>query len=181
MPTGTRSRHDEPAAQQVVAALRVHHDACFAWSLSCCAGIRADAEDVLQEAFVRVLDGRARFAGRSSVRTWLFGVIRRCALEQRRRATVRRVLSAQLLVELVARRAPAAPEVLAESRDAAEVRRALRRLSARQREVLELVAYHDLSIEEAAAVLGVSAGSARTHYERGKQRLGAALVREVPT
>lgn len=162
--------------RDVVAALAAHHRASFAWALACCRDDRANAEDTLQQAYLRILDGRATFAGRSSLRTWLFGVIRRCAQEQRRRAAVRDVLSGRVLVELIARAGAARPDAeLADARDASDVRRALRALSPRQREVLELVAYHDLTIEEAAGVMGVSAGSARTHYERGKKSLGAAL------
>lgn len=162
--------------RDVVAALAAHHGASFAWALACCRDDRANAEDALQQAYLRILDGRATFAGRSSLRTWLFGVIRRCAQEQRRRAAVRDVLSGRVLVDLIARAVTTRPDVeLADARDASDVRRALRALSPRQREVLELVAYHDLTIEEAAGVIGVSAGSARTHYERGKKSLGAAL------
>ena len=51
-------------------------------------------------------------------------------------------------------------------------------LSRRQRQVLELVFYHDLSVRQAAGVLGVGLGTARVHYERGKKALSEALREE---
>jgi RNA polymerase sigma-70 factor (ECF subfamily) len=62
----------------------------------------------------------------------------------------------------------------------ARTRQALARLAARQGEVLELVFYHDLTIEEAARIMEVSVGSARVHYHRGKKRMAALLSGEQP-
>ncbi len=56
-----------------------------------------------------------------------------------------------------------------------QLARALGRLPLRQRQLLMLVFYHDLSIREAGAALDISLGSARTHYERGKRRLRQRL------
>lgn len=166
-----------PGKPDVVAVLADMHEACFAWALACCRYDRSNAEDVVQQAYVRILDGSAQFGGRSSVRTWVFGVIRRCAQEQRRRTAVRAALTGRIVADVVARIvSPRVDEEIDRERDGAAVRAALRRLSARQREVLELVAYHELPLEDAAVVLGISAGSARTHYERGKRRMAAALA-----
>jgi RNA polymerase sigma factor (sigma-70 family) len=55
---------------------------------------------------------------------------------------------------------------------------ALKQLPARQRDVLHLVFYQELTIAAAADVIGVSIGSARVHYERGKARLRQILGEE---
>jgi len=54
----------------------------------------------------------------------------------------------------------------------------LLRLSPRQRELLHLVFYQELTIEEAAGVLGISVGSARVHYERGKAAVRRMLAED---
>src|SRR5207302_1267667 len=55
-------------------------------------GDRSAAEDALQASYLKILDGRARFDGRASFRTWLFAVVRNTAAELRRRAALRRLL-----------------------------------------------------------------------------------------
>ena len=160
---------------------RAHAD-CFGWAMACCRRDRDDAEEVLQTVYLTVLDGRARYDGRSSFRTWLFGVIRLTAAAERRKAWLRGLLlereagGERREAGIFAPSSFAAPdsEAEVESRREALVH-SLGRLAARQREVLQLVFYHDLSVDEAATVMGVSVGSARTHYARGKARLATLL------
>ena len=150
------------------------HEESFGWALSCSRGNLTQAEDVLQSAYVRVISGRAVWGERSSFRTWLFGVIRRVALEQYRRARTERertVLFEHPTVQAVVDER-AGPDAFESAR---ALRTALAELPERQREVLHLVFYQDMSISEAAVVMEISVGSARTHYERGKARLRALL------
>ena len=160
--------------------LEQHHAACYGWAKSCCRGRAADAEDVLQTAYLKILQGRARFDGRSSFRPWLFGVIRRTALDERRRNWLRR-----LRLERLAREPVTEPEPSRNPADRTEpsdrLGNILARLPRRQQEVLHLSFYQDLSLREASAVMGVSVGSARRHYERGKARLRQWLETETTT
>ena len=70
-----------------------HHRAAFGWALACCRWDPVAAEDVLQTAYLKLIDGRARYGGTADFQAFLFGVIRRTAHEERRRRMVRRVLS----------------------------------------------------------------------------------------
>lgn len=147
------------------------HEASFAWALVCCAWDGAEAEDVLQTVYLKVLDGRARFDRRSSLKTWLFAVIRTSAADRRRRA---RIFNLGLDRLWQRRSEPGAPPA-GDGAERARVRGAVIALPQRQREVIDLVFYQDLTIEEAARVMGVSLGAARVHYDRGKRRLAESL------
>src|SRR5436189_85175 len=88
---------DQMEIAELKAELERLHSASFGWALSCCRRDRTEAEEVLQTVYLKILEGKARFSGESSLR-------------------------------------------------------------------------------EAADVMGVSIGSARQHYERGKKRLRESLA-----
>lgn len=153
--------------------LASHHSSSFGWALACCGRRRDEAEDLLQDVYAKVLAGRAVFRGQSAFKTWLFGVIRLTAMEHRRWRWLRR---REVLVDEPADAPASAPLVDRETAEA--LARALAQLSERQREILHLVFYEGLSIEEASGVMGVALGTGRVHYERGKAGLLAILNRE---
>ena len=151
------------------------HPETFGWALACCGRNRSDAEDVMQLAYVKVLEGSAKFNGRSSFRTWLFGVVRRTAAEHRRRYAVQNRLLRLLFVRRVEAEAPGPEMAIDYSARSKKLVDGMNRLSQRQSEVLQLAYYHEMTIEQVAGVLGLSIGSARTHYTRGKQNLARML------
>ena len=96
------------------------HEDAWGWTLSCCRGDRETAMEVLHEVYVKVLDGRARFKGRSSLKTFLFGVIRLTARNHRRRARLTSFLFVPIEATGVERHA--APQIKNEScRDAVRI------------------------------------------------------------
>lgn len=148
------------------------HPASFGWALSCCGRNPAEAEEVLQTVYLKILQGKAIYRGESKLQTWLFAVIRKTAISERRKQWLRTLISLPVMTL----------EDLGSEFERSEMQqrfqRALAQLPARQRETLHLVFYQDLSLSEAAEVMNISLGSARRHYERGKKRLRATLDRE---
>lgn len=163
---------------ELEAQLESLHSESFGWALSCCGHDETEAEDVLQTTYLKIITGKARFEGRSSFKTWVFGVIRRTAQEVSRRTQAEHKRMIRLVTDELEDPSTSSPDrELAKSDDARRLVRAMKKLSDRQREILHLVFYQDLTISEASKVMGISLGSARTHYERGKGRL-RDLLRE---
>jgi RNA polymerase sigma factor (sigma-70 family) len=159
---------DRPDLEQQLEEL---HPASYAWALGLCGRDGEDAREVLQETYLKIFEGKARFDGRSTLKTWLFAVIRKTAATRRRIGWLRDLRFVRQDVRAVPDGHESPERQAIRSERASALLRALGRLPRRQREVVELVFYHDLTIEEASSVAGVSVGTARVHYHRAKQRL----------
>lgn len=158
--------------QHVEQDLESFHESSFGWALACCRWNRADAEEALQAAYLKAIGGKARFNGHASVKTWFFGVVKRTALEQRRSRITRDIALGRWVRRGTAdENAPTPEQLSSEAQQQRRLRAMLASLSRRQRELLQLVFYHDLTVEEAGDALHLSVGTARKHYERGKANL----------
>lgn len=160
---------------QIEEELQRLHPETFGWALACCGRRRSEAEDVMQLTYVKVLEGSATFDGRSSFRSWLFGVVRLTALERRRRIAVRDRLLKLWFLPANEARTPGPEATIEYSARSRQLLDGLNKLSRRQAEVLQLAFYHDMTLEEIAQVLDLSIGSTRTHYARGKKNLARML------
>ena len=126
----------------------------------------AVAEDVVQEAFVRLWDWRTRLETETPLRAWLFRTVRNLAFNLRRDATTRQ----QLLTDPVALASAAAPRP-APSPDAGvsggdlaeQVSALIEELPPRQREALLLTRVDGLSHAEVSEVMGCAARTVNNH------------------
>jgi RNA polymerase sigma factor (sigma-70 family) len=154
-------------------ALEALHGQLFGWALSRCGYDAAAAEDLMQQAYIEILSGKARFDNKSTLKTFMFGVVQNLA-----RMHFRQLATRLRLIKTYA----ADPADLisdAESSDHYEQRsiwQAVENLPQRQRDVTELVFCRDMTIEEASGVMGVTLGTARVHYDRAKKALAEKLA-----
>lgn len=151
--------------------LEAHHKAAFGWAMACCGRNVHEAEEVLQTAYLKIADGRAVYGNGSSFRTWLFGVIRNTARDMQRKSAMKNAFLSLLKTrnQLSPDESDSPEDYALRDQEREHVSRALADLSKRQQEVLHLVFYQDMTIEEAAKVMVVTVGSARKHYARGKE------------
>jgi RNA polymerase sigma-70 factor (ECF subfamily) len=154
-------------------ALDAIHSQVFGWALSRCDYDEHVAGDLVQQAYVELLTGRASFDGRSSLRTFVFGVVQNLA-----RSRFRRIHTRLRLLQTYVARDEAVADAITDTDDWSHVWQAVRDLPARQRDVVELVFCRDLTIEEASHVMGVSVGTGRVHYDRAKKALRQKLQLE---
>jgi RNA polymerase sigma-70 factor (ECF subfamily) len=136
--------------------------------------VPADAADVVAETFVVAWRRLEEIPPRAE-RPWLLGVARRVLATLRRGHARRSRLAGRLRDDLERR----VPSVGFPSDRHADVLEALAGLPSRDREILQLVAWDELTPAEAAVVLGVSDVTARTRLHRARARLRTALQRRT--
>jgi RNA polymerase sigma-70 factor (ECF subfamily) len=144
-----------------------HRTAVYRWLLRF-VGNEAAAEDLLSDVFLDVWRQADRFQGRSSVSTWLLAIARFKALSARR---VRKDAELDETIEATVADPADNPEVVLEKKNREElVRAALNNLSPEHKEVIDLVYYHEKSVDECAQIIGVPPGTVKTRmfYARKK-------------
>ncbi len=132
----------------------------------------AEAEDVVQDAFVRVLQQKSLREVRE-MRPWLVKIVWNLALDRRRRLPVEQ-MDEEFAASLVDRNLPA-DAALQEAQRMKAVLREMERLPEGERDVLRLSAMEELGTAEIAKVLGKSESSIRSLLFRARTRLRERL------
>ncbi len=141
-----------------------------------------DAQEVVQEVFVRAVQHIGRFDFRASFYTWLVSITRNAAFDALR-GTQRRGRFKQTedgLDRYSADGVGDPVEASQESETAVKVRKALLRLKPRDRTLIVLREYEGLQYEEIARVMGCSVGTIESGLHRARKRLKTILGDERP-
>ncbi|MDH3997883.1 MAG: sigma-70 family RNA polymerase sigma factor [Desulfuromonadales bacterium] len=175
-----RSRNGDEAAFELL--VKQHSSLVFnlAWRLL---GQKEEAEDLAQEAFLRLHKSLPSFRGESRLSTWLYRTTTRLAIDQLRREKIKRRLfffrrdnDAPDPVEL-ADDPTTNPRRLLRSREAmAQLNRALQTLSPQQRVVFMLRHYEGLALKEIGEHLNLKVGTVKAHLHRAIQHLRRELA-----
>jgi RNA polymerase sigma-70 factor (ECF subfamily) len=126
-------------------------------------GSTAEAEDLAQEALIRLLEHAGEFRGESSLKTYLFRIAHNLALNYLASAPRRHEVFPEEMPDRPSATAPPVQQVVA-SEDAERLRAAMTRLPPQQRAVIMLRTWQDLSFKEIAAALSLAEGTAKAHY-----------------
>jgi RNA polymerase sigma-70 factor (ECF subfamily) len=134
------------------------------------------AEEVLQDCYLRIWDHAPDYrAGLAAPMTWMTSIVRNRCLDRLRRPRLEVIDEDGAIFEAAESGAPGPLAVLEARGEAAELRRCLAALEARQRQAVALAFYDGLSHAELAAHLREPLGTVKTWVRRGLLRLRSCL------
>ena len=142
---------------------------------------RARAEELAQEAFLRIYQARDRYEPKARFSTWLFSIANNLALNELARSHRKREAPLEGSgADQLAAPQPAVDEGLEQRRALSAVEQALATLPERQRAALLLRAAQGLGYAEIAEVMGTSSASVKSLIHRARENL-VALRGEAPS
>lgn len=140
-------------------------------------GTREDAEDVVQDTFVRAYRQLGRFEERASIATWLYRIGFNCAIDHVRRRSHRESLEAPEILDQREhhRGAPTNDDLLFAGQIASRVEGALQHLSTTERAAFVMRHFHECSIGDIATELGLNTSAAKHAVFRAVRKMRAVL------
>ena len=177
----TKERSDQALIESIAAGDKLAMQALFARHnvrvyrfVLRLVGDAAMAEDILSEVFIDVWRQADRFEARSQVSTWILAMARFKAL-----SALRRRPADELDLEAAETVADGDddPEMAVEKQDrSAVLRSCLSQLSPEHREVIDLVYYHEKSVDEVAEIVGAPRNTVKTRMFYARKRLAELLA-----
>lgn len=135
------------------------------------------AEDLVSETFIEIWRHAAQFESRAKASTWILGIARHKAASARRQRCFARLEDGA--IELI-KDPDDDPEMTAQkSKRNALLRDCLQRLSPAHREVLDLIYYHEQSIDAAARIVGVPANTVKTRAHYARKRVAQLMAARI--
>lgn len=133
----------------------------------------ATAEDLISDVFLDVWRQAGKFEGRSAVSTWMLSIARFKALSALRRRPDEE-LDDEMAEQIEDHHDD--PEVALAKKDKASLlRQCLSKLSAEHREIVDLVYYHEKSVEEVAGIVGIPEATVKTRMFYARKKLSELL------
>lgn len=135
-------------------------------------GWGSDAEDITQQAFVEAAHSYATFKGDSELSTWLYGIAMNLVRNYLSRSPHRRyTFEDEEALSNTCADCPDPSQQLEHTQAVRALQKALDELPEEMRSVLMLVAYEELSYEEAAVMLAIPVGTVRSRVSRARSAL----------
>src|SRR4051794_20690986 len=134
----------------------------------------AAAEDLVSEVFFDVWRQADRFESRSQVSTWLMAIARNKALTVLRRRTTEEL--DEEVAEFIEDPADNPEVTMQKTQRSAVLQECLGQLSPAHREIIDLVYYHEKTIDEVAEIIGVPQNTVKTRMFYARKRIGELLA-----
>ncbi len=161
-------------AQALEALVRVYQPELFRFVLRLVRETN-DAQDILQDTFVRVWEKARTYKGESSLKTWIFRIAMNLSYTHLKRN--RRWETLDVLRQRSDHRNPAEEAEMTFRQD--RLADALKTLTPRQHAVVMARIYGDLPFDEIGRAIGCSTNAAKVHFHDGKQRLQTYFTEKV--
>jgi RNA polymerase sigma factor, sigma-70 family len=148
------------------------------WHLRRLVNSHEDANDLLQEVFLKIWQALPSFRGEAQVYTWVWRIATNEALNHLRRQQVRATLRLSSFEEEMDRRIESDPYFNGTAAQR-ELAKALVRLPEKQRQVFVMRWWDELSYEEISAITGTSVGALKASYHIAQEKIRSLVSQQV--